>query len=443
MNRLSIHRWMCLPPMVALLVALASPTATAQEVPDTPVISLDEAHRLARQNSYRLKNLEEALEQARNLQWRAFAILLPNLSAEGNITLNDKEISFEMPDPNTGATESVVFQERWTRHFGATANITLFNAQSIPLIQSADDNIEATRQMNQHQQNELLFAVSAAFYGLRSATEAVAIAREDHVNAREFQRMALARKRVGQALQIEVHRADILVMEAEKQLENTRDGVTLARTGLGYLIGVQGDFLIEEPSRPDDVNLALDDLQAMALETRPDLKAARYLVEINQRERSRTWMQWLPSFDATFNFNWDSVAGFAGENHSWRLIFGARWDLLSGGQRIADMYQADSRIRQAENDLLQMERDAMEDVERKFIEIRKRRRNVEMAGKQLTLAEENHRLSEKMYGQGLATRLELLDATTTLSRARRNLAIESLSRDLAVLELKKAVGQDL
>ena len=430
-------------PVIVLLVALFAIPAMGQEETVAPVITLDEAHGLARQNSYVLKNLEEALKQARNLHWRAYAILLPNISLDGNVTLNDKVISFAVPDPVTGVTEDVVFQERWNKQFGATANMNLFNAQSIPLILNAEDNVEATGRAGRHDRNELLFAVSAAYYGVRSAMEAATLAQEDRKNADEFLRMAQARLRVGQGLRIEVHRAEIEVMESVRKVENAKDGLKLAKTGLAYLIGHRGDFNIDQPERPRVVEGTLDELQEQALKDRSDLGAVRIQVDIARRERDRIWMQWLPTFDATYNFAWDSATGFAGEHHSWRLIFGAKWDLLSGGQRIADLNDADSRIRQAENRMHQMELTVREEVEKKRLELVKRSRNVELAGRQQGLATENHEMVRKMYAQGLATRLELLDANTTLSRSRGNLLLENLALDLAILELRKALGEEL
>ena len=447
------------------MIILARPAKAEYDASHSRILTLEKAHRMALENNYNMKSIKETIHQADIWIYKAWAILLPNISANASLTRNDKESKFAYPDMKaiitnavsdavanamnttppphvaSGAGSENILQEKWGYSYGFTANMTLLNARSIPLILNATDNVNSTRYSGRHQRNDLLFVVTASYYTVNTSKEALELAREDLENANAFLKMAKARKAVGQAVKIEVLRAEIECMEAEKQLKNARDALKLAKTSLSYLIGYKGDFDVTDPEKPKPAKGSLKDLTERALQDRLDLKAARIQRTMAERDRNETLTKWVPVFDLTYNWNWDSATGFSGEHDSWRLIFGANWSLFEGGYKIAEAFERGSIMRQAEFGVSQLAVYIKEQVESSMIEYQKSLRNIELAEKQIALAEENYRLVKKQYEQGLATSLDLLDAQTTLSASRRNGALENLSLDLAVLTLNKALGE--
>lgn len=441
---------------ILTLLALGGPLAWA--APRT--ISLDEAHRLAIQNNPNVGLMAGTIEQAEILRWRAWALLLPNLSADGSITRSDQEITFAMPDfealitgavaeamggvaPSPGPGDEMVIQELWGKQVGFTANIALFNPQALPLLRNAYDHIKASRIQGEVGRNDLLFAVTAAFYGLRSSQAAQGISAKDLETAREFLHLAEVSRAVGNAVKVDVLRAEIAVTEAEKAVLDAEDSVHLARTSLATLIGVDGAFDIASPPAPQPVAAALDAAVSHALTRRRDLETLDLQARMVARDKDHTWTKFIPTLDMTWNWSWNSAAGFADDHDSWRLIFGARWNLFSGGQRIAELHEKDVSIRMAGLRRTQLEMSIREDVERRVVELERCQRNRRLVEKQQALAAENHRLVSRQYEEGLSTGLDLLDATNTLSRVRRALVLEELRCDLAVLSLNRTAGEIL
>jgi outer membrane protein len=442
--------------LILVLVALAGSLAWAAP----RAISLDEAHRLAIQNNPNVGLIAGTVERAEILRWRAWALLLPNLSANGSITRSDQEITFGMPDfealitgavteamggvaPAPGPGDEMVIQELWGKQFGFTANIALFNPQALPLLRNAYDNIKASRIQGEVGRNDLLFAVTAAFYGLRSSQAARGISAKTLETAREFLRLAEVSRAVGNAVKVDVLRAAIAVTEAEKAVLDAEDSVHLARTALATLLGVQGELEITPPPAPEAVAEELDAAVSHALDKRRDLEALDLQARMVARDKDHTWTQFIPTLDMTWNWTWNSAAGFADDHDSWRLIFGARWNIFNGGQRIAELKEKDVSIRMAGLRRAQLEMSIREDVEKRVVELERCQRNRRMVEKQQALAVENHRLVSRQYEEGLSTGLELLDATNTLSRVRRALVLEELRCDLAVLSLNRTAGEVL
>lgn len=422
------------------------------------VLTLAQARALALAHHPQIKAQAEAVTQAEVLRWRAWAILLPRVFLEGSITRNDKEMSLEFPDfvglvdavvaqrlgqeaapPSPG--QATVIQELWGQHFGFTASIPIFNAQSIPLVRMAYDNIEAARLQARFQRSQLAYAVSAAYYGAHAGAEDVRIAQDNLHTAQEFLRLAERLQSVGTGLRIDALKAQIAVAGAEKAVADALDRLRLARASLAYLTGRREPFVTVAPPAPTPRPLELGQLQRSALEERLDLRAARIQANMALRDREQTWAKFVPSFDLTYNYSWDSATGFGGEHESWRLIFGAKWTLLEGGDRIAELDQKASLLRQAGYQLDGLVLSIREEVEKAAVAIEGRQRNLQLVAKQLALAEESHRLVSTQYASGLATGVELLDATTTLSVARRAQVLEALQHQLAWLTLDRALGQ--
>ncbi len=74
------------------------------------------------------------------------------------------------------------------------------------------------------------------------------------------------------------------------------------------------------------------------------------------------------------------------------------------------------------------------------LRLRKAERNLELAGQQAALAQKTYDAVSRQYRAGLVSSLEVVNAGTELERRRVARVVERLQRDLARLELRRAVG---
>ncbi len=438
-----------------------SATSTSP-TPAGRVVTLEQAHELAAENNPSFKNVKEQIYQAEMDVQQAWGMLLPNLTATGSITLNDREIgqsemmgeidpSAISPDAHPATPDVLreigamfsqdrLIQERWGRAFGFSANIAIFNPRSIPGIQIANELSDKTRVEGQVAKNALLLAVTNAYFQVNSLKTLIEVAEENRSIAQEFLRLSQAQKRVGQSTKIDVLRAQIQVTTAEKELANARDGYQHALSTLGNLIGIKGEFSTAPVQQIDSSVDTVERSVTRALKNRVELKAANLEQSIADLSETEAWMQWLPSFDATFLWDYNSTPIFSDQNASWKLIFGAKWDLFKGGTRIAELNKRASQIRMANNSHNQVELDIRKEVEQSYLEVNKQKRNLELAEQKLLLAEQNHKLVSKQYEVGMASSLELADASTEFASARTNKVYNQLQYEIAVVGMNKAIG---
>jgi len=395
--------------LLALVAALVEAAAGELEGPAAPpdkIVTLAEAQELAARRSPSARNLDELVYQADMDIRRAWAMLLPHLSAKGSVTRNKDEVALQFPDfsafdpadPTAPLpTSQTVIQEKWGQAFGFTANMTLFDPRSVPLIKNTHDYDDLSRLTARRLKNDLLYAVTAAYYQVHSMQELIGVAEKNLSLAEELEQVSAERKEAGLGNKIDLLRAELQVVRARKELDNARDADRLARSALAETIA--------------------------------------------ERSETEIKMRWLPAFDVTYDWSWSSAEGFAGEHDSWMLIFGARWSLFEGGGRIAELKAVQSRTRMAQNDLEQLRLDIRAEVEQAYIEVGRQRRNVEIADVQNDLAEENLTLVDKQYRAGAATSLDALDAATELHNQRVARVLERLRYDVAMLSLSKAIGE--
>lgn len=439
--------------MMMLWLTLSVVPARAEEAPaegpppaadNRRVISLLEAQQRAVEANPKLASIDETIRQADIAIYDAWTMLMPNLTGKASVIRNQHEVSIEMPsdmtDPNAPLTEYVI-QELWTKNVGFDVNMILFNAQAIPLIKLAKDDYERKQLQAQINRNDIVFAVTAAYYQAYSMEEMIDVAKENLAMAEEFLRHAELLNKAGQATQIDVNRAEIQVVSAEKELGDAVDANRKAMITLRYLMNLREDFALAGPGDVSAVSTGLTELKERALEKRFEVPAAQAGVRMAERLRKYTLTKWIPVFDVTYSWSWASAGGFTGSNINWALIFGAKWDILLGGSRVTEYKVRESDKRLAENHVTEVMLAIEEEVEQSYQEIDKRKRHVAVADRQVALAEQNHDMVSRQFQAGLVSSLDVVDAATELSNQRILRVFQRLQFDLAILTLEKSLGE--
>lgn len=425
-----------------------------------PIISVERAHQLAKKNNPNFHNVNEQIYQSETLIQSAWSMLLPNISANAKIIRNKNEIGMNMqflqleprppiqPPPNptyydiTGLRDiPITIQEKWQRSLGITANITLFNARSIPLLKNAYDMVDQTKLQSQISRNDLLFAVTSAYYQIANLKELVYVYAENIAMAEESLRMAEARKMVGKGTKIDVMRAQIAVKDGERILADAVDAYYTAKKSLALMIGIRGDFQLILPDKIVDQRQAEKKLTEAALKNRIELKTASMDVTLAKRMRTETKTKWIPVFDATWQLDINSAAGFSGDKINWMLIFAANWSILEGGSRIAELNERKSKVRMAQNRIAALKLEIETDVAQKYQQKVSKERNLEVSGELVALAEENYNMISKQYQVGMANSLELTDASSELANKKVMLALAKLEYELSLLTLGNTIGE--
>jgi outer membrane protein TolC len=218
-----------------------------------------------------------------------------------------------------------------------------------------------------------------------------------------------------------------------------RNAFASARLALATLILREPDFELALPPVPE-VPAPEVDLAGQALEERPDVTAARTNVALARTRRQGTVYAYAPSLGLSGLVRTSNAPGFAGRNTIWAVTLGAQWTLWDGGLREADLREASAQVAEAVLQSRLLEMRAREEVARARLEYENAQANLVNAEQALELARETQRLTEISFRAGVATYLEVADATATLTSAEVGFVSERLRTSLAALRLLWAAG---
>ena len=422
----------------------ASPAIKAEERPRADrvepaqpagaLLTLDAALAEAASKNLDLAQARARLEQARTGVGRAWSAQLPQVTASGSYTRNEREAAFGEP-PNR-----IVFQPR--DQLAGQLEVTQaliappawFGIRSARLgSRVADDTVENARR-------ELLLGVAQAYYEAVSVKEAIGVQERRLAIALAHEKDARIRFEAGTVPKVTLLRAEIDRAQAEQDLKRTQNGHRTAKVVLATLLDRRdATFEIEvppPPALPED----LDVLEDQALRDRPDVRAAETSLRLAESNRQAVRMRYFPVLGAFGRYQIANFGGVADDEDTFVFGLQASWNIFDGGLREADLRESSAVISEFESAKRGAENQAVEDVRRARLDLDSAVANRVKAQEQLSLARENQKLVEVNFRAGAGTYLEVSDANTELAAAELALITESLSADLAALRLLQAAG---
>jgi len=422
--------------------APATPPASAAAPAPSPaprkkVLTLREAIVPARTQNLDIQQLDAKVQAARQLTWKAWSSYLPQVNAGLQIVRNQYEVAFDIPTSPTTVTTTVVTPLVQTNG-QVKLNQAVLAPQAIVLIQNAymaektiDYNIQQARR-------DILFGVAQLYYGVASLQELSAVQERQVVLTRERERDSRVRFEAGTGTKVGLLRAEIDRAQAEEDLKRAQIDFQRARLALATALDRPDDFDIVIPDSPRQPTGA--DLEKQALDLRPDVKAAAEALDLAYGERTRIYMQYLPSIGAFGAYNYATTGTFNPNAFSWQVGIGLSWTILDGGLREASIREASAKIVEADAFKRQVDLQAVTRVKQAELDLQGALANRAKARERTGLAQENARLVDVAYKAGAATYLESTDSVQTLRQAEVGLVAESLNVDLATLKLLNAVG---
>ncbi len=499
-------------------ISLSSSWARGEDLGPTdtpiqpPLLTLEDALRRAIQSSPGLQLAEEQVEMARIGHRKSFAILQPQVSLGGSYTLYDEAsgIDFSSLYGGTGATavlyagliargqltdlecataaplllgdagegietcadflsslldlqedfetDEILSGTAWLvpKHqiqFGLNINLPL-TPRALALIQAASAQVDVATAQKRTARQDLLYGVYQAYLGAVKTQEFIDIQRSAAATAEAHLNTTRARFQLGQIPEPLVLRAEVELLQAQRDLANALRSRDEVLRGLTLAMGSDpGPVRVAPPPPLTLPSVSLDSLLAEALEQRPDLQAAVAGERAAQALRSDALAQLAPSLNLALQYgrSWawakedgewvDAAGGLTGRSDQWSFSVQASLPLWDGGTRIAQIQESASRIRQIrlqEEQLRQVIRKELTDASET---LRTSDTTIATSHRQVDLAKENLRLTEARFQLGQDSQLSVLDARLALEQAQLGLLSEELNRDLARATLLKAAGR--
>lgn len=241
--------------------------------------------------------------------------------------------------------------------------------------------------------------------------------------------------------------------EVDAQLVSARGEARTAVRQLATLLGTPGERLVlpETLPPPESVRALLGVAAEAAVGTpeaaagtpdRLDVRAARLGLSAARRDVARARSSWLPRINAFGRYDWHSPDHPYAGDESWTVGVMAQWTPLAGAGHLAESRAASGRREVAEAQLDAARANARLEAESAADRLTAALERLEIAERAVDHAKEAHRIVSHKYEGGLATVVELLDASATETRTRLERSHALYSVIAEGVSLRLALGGD-
>jgi outer membrane protein len=309
----------------------------------------------------------------------------------------------------------------FTTRFGGTWNLFDFFA-SWRAVNRAERGKEAAAHQLERADQEILFGVIKAYYGVLLARKQLEVAEQAMKTAQAILDRSKARFESGVAVESDLLSAQVRMAARNQELIRAQHNLALAGAQLGTAMGIStvSEFEpVEALSERTLPTASLEALEKQATEMRPDLKrllseeaAQQQSVEIAKSSfgpRVRAFADWEAD-NPTF------VAGGGGNN--WVAGIDVQFDLFQGGARRAKL----QRERALQEKVAALKEAAIQEIRLEvrgaYYDLDAARQQVEVAKTAIAQAQESLRITQNRYDSGLSTITDLLGAEEAASRTR-------------------------
>ncbi|MDX1814721.1 MAG: TolC family protein [Thermodesulfobacteriota bacterium] len=405
--------------VVALLVPVVAAGGTsARRNGDLPVpssVSLYEAVRYALAHSREGRVAERDVRTAEEGRTQATAGRLPRLDADAGYRTYSEAPGVLIQSTEVQTMESSVVNAR------VTARQTIFDfGKTGARVSQADARIDAATGKSEATKERIAFGVISAFLDARRADQLRQVAEESLAAAREHRKVAGDLYDLGVVARNDVLAADVRVAREEGILVTAENRVELARSRLALRMGFSGenavvpepgDFPVPEGEPP------LSESLRVAMEKRPELKAQEAAVREGEAGVSAARAEFAPTLYGEGGYLYDSNSYNPNPN-TFTLLLGGKINLFSGFSDEAAKRTALLGVESRKDELALLRDEIALSVKRAHLAVAEAETKKSIAEVAVGQAEENLRIQNNRYREGLAISTEVLDAQTLVTEAK-------------------------
>jgi cobalt-zinc-cadmium efflux system outer membrane protein len=303
-------------------------------------------------------------------------------------------------------------------------------------LQAAKDQTAVTRSQVTDNERTLTFQVATQFIGVQLAESALGLAQDDLKSFQNTVDISQERYRAGDISEDDFLKIKLQLLQFQTDASQAELAKVQALSDLRQLLGyesVSSDYDVAGSLDYQPLNAQLEDLQAKALATRPDLRAAQQGVTAATSQYELAKAQ--GKHDVTAQLNYTHVADV-----STASLFG-QIQLPIFDRNQGEIARALVAITQAQEQEKAASDQVMTDVEDAYAGLRTNDKIIQIyRSGYLDEAKQDRDISEYSYRRGAASLLDFLDAERSY-RATQLAYRQSLAAyEQALEQLREAVG---
>ncbi len=410
-------------------------------------ITLEEGIQIGLQNSKTLHSSKMKVLSAEANLSAINTLQLPSLSLNASYTHLSPVNPFAVPTPFGVFTISPSILDNYNLKLSLQQPLfTGFKLSSSSKI-AEDNSLAAKQQYTQDEQN-LILNIKNAYWGLFSAEKLKKAVDDNFLQVKAHLADIQNFFKQGLSTKNDVLKVEVQLSEIELQQIDAKNSVKIAIVNLDNVIGLPLSSDLQIPqnvSVSDNNEYDLTELIKEAIQNRPDLKAMEYQVEASKTGIALAQSNWYPQIYLTGNYYYSKpnqriLPSRNQFDATWDVGIGLSFNIWNWGATKDQTDQAEAQYEQSNDGLKSMQDAITLEVTQDYYNMIKAKEKILVAEQTVSQAEENYRVTDDKFKQGLTLNSELLDAETALLQAKTN-QIQSLADyELAVARIQRSIG---
>jgi outer membrane protein TolC len=386
-----------------------------------------------------------SLRQARAQRLAALSLMLPNIYA--TLTETSAKIDLQTEGLSSGALGKGITLPTTVgpfHYYSALANVS--EDLSLTALHNVrqQEALAQAAQMSAANARELIVLAVGGTYIRVIANQANVVSQEAQVKQAEATyKLAADQYQAGTKTIIDSNKSLVELHTQQQRLSALRGDLFKETMQLARLIGLPaGQQLVLSERLPVTIptTVQIEEGIKIALEMRPDLKAARLQLKAAGEARRASKAEYFPSLSVNGDYGLEGVNPNKGVS-AYQVSAGLRIRLFDSGRVKADVDQAAAAFTQlqAQYDDLQAAVDL--DVRGAYVDL-------QVASDQLKVAQENRQLAAETltqsidrFSSGVTNSVEVVQSQETVASAEQDYISTLFSLSLSRISLAKATGQ--
>lgn len=409
--------------------------------------TLKDLYQQALKNSEQIKIVEENVYLAQMTKNKAWAVLIPRLTAYGTYNLFSEEkyktTTTILPAPLPPMTSSVLIQPSESGTWGVRADQAFsLSARELNALKMAGQSITKSELDLSTAKTNFILSIAASYYDVLKAKKALEITAANLERLTQYRNAVEKRYRVGELTKTALLRADGELSGARADYLRATNAHKMTRAVLIRNTGIEETFRLKDEEIPSTGLDQYEELKAMAITSRSDLKSYEVQTQMAREQVKYARGAFWPNVGvfaiysgadqnpATATLNRESV--LAGVS----LTF----PFFEGGLRVAEYKEAKAKERQSRLAYEDFRKYVDIDLEAAYLDVETQKGTLKFLEDQLVFARDNYNGVLRQYENGLATSLDVLDANALLLSSEKNVAEALYGYQLAYLKVRRSSG---
>jgi outer membrane protein TolC len=405
-------------------------------------LTLQDAINMALRYNLGAVETRENIQIARGQRLLALSRLLPQVGASASENVDQTNLaSLGLKNLPGVPLPSVIGPFSYST-VDVTLSQTLFSFESIQRFRAARTAEQAAQLNYQDILDVVTFAVGNAYLQIIEADSRIAAQEAQARNAQALYDQALADYQVGISPRIDATRTEVQLHSEEYTLSVDRNNFEIAKLTLARAIGLPlgQHFEIADRLPYADVNPpSAEDALNTAYKSRADFRAAFDSMKAAQQALSAAKSERYPVLAA--NGSYGDIGTTFGHSHGdFSFQAGVSVPVFTGGRIKGDITQAEAELEQRKAETENLRGQVDYDVRTALLNLAAAKEQVDVAQRNLGLADENLARSKDRFTSGVTDSVEVVQSEQSLASANDQYITGVYNHNLAKLMLARAIG---